>query len=353
MSDELPSKRSKRRPEPANDIEAESPLLSRSLRSAVLCELSPTQVDRERVQAGIVAALGGAPPSPIVKQVETSMATRAAQLKAATVVAGKSLATKLIVSGFVVATAAALTTGVVLRRSSEPQKAAVTERAAPRAAHSEPVVPATATPKSSVESAPSTLAREAAPRQIASARPTSSATGLAREHARPVAAASPRSWPPPYKDRRNVSSAAPLSVAEPSETPVPKKAAPQGVEQPAVETPPLQKAGPAVVTEAQPSASEVAASKLPPKPALTLGSELALVRGASDALDRKDSATALQLLARYAQNHPNGSLQVEAQALRVVALCAEHRPEAVSARDAFLRAHPKSALARRVRSACP
>jgi hypothetical protein len=79
---------------------------------------------------------------------------------------------------------------------------------------------------------------------------------------------------------------------------------------------------------------------------------LALVRAASTAVERREPAAALALLARYSARYPSGALRIEAQALRAIALCTRRAPAGLAARDAFVREHARSALADRVQRAC-
>ena len=62
---------------------------------------------------------------------------------------------------------------------------------------------------------------------------------------------------------------------------------------------------------------------------------------------------ALQALEAHERAHPHGSLAEERDALRVLSLCASGQAlEGGEERSAFLRAHPLSAYADRVRLAC-
>lgn len=349
MSDEL--ERSKPRLEAAQDPEVGELMLPRSLRNSLIRELSPTRTERDRVQAGIVAALGGGVASPFVEQVDAAMATRAAHLKTATVVAGKSIATKLIVSSLVLASAAGVTTSMVLRNRQPARGESAT--AAPAR------VERAARDGSAVVAPPP---QTAAPPLVAAAPPSGESSA--------PAAMSPPAAAPDVDAMRDPHVEEAIDVAHPSGTAhrrrverSPRPTASQLAEAsraPASAPAAAQPAPGAVVVEEPPATptaqAESAARREPrepaPQPSLTLGDELSLVRGASDALERHDPAKALQLLARYAQNHPNGSLRIEADALRAMALCAGKRPEAAAARDAFLNAHPQSALARRIRSVC-
>jgi hypothetical protein len=85
----------------------------------------------------------------------------------------------------------------------------------------------------------------------------------------------------------------------------------------------------------------------------SLSDEMDLLKRAKLALSRGEAKRAASLLDEHARRFPDGVLLQERQALRVVALCdagelARGREEA----KRFLSAHPKAALAERVRAAC-
>jgi hypothetical protein len=88
-------------------------------------------------------------------------------------------------------------------------------------------------------------------------------------------------------------------------------------------------------------------------PALQAGAETELFQRAQLALQADDATTALALLNEHAQRFPNGQLAEECDAARVLALCgAGQQIEAAAAGAAFLKAHPDSMQAARVRSSC-
>jgi hypothetical protein len=77
-------------------------------------------------------------------------------------------------------------------------------------------------------------------------------------------------------------------------------------------------------------------------------SEITLVRGL---LDKGDARGALTALDRYHQDYPHGALAPEASVLRIEALqLAGERSRAKALGESFLKAHPKSPHAQRVRS---
>ncbi|MCY1060849.1 hypothetical protein [Nannocystis sp. SCPEA4] len=82
--------------------------------------------------------------------------------------------------------------------------------------------------------------------------------------------------------------------------------------------------------------------------------ELVLIQKIKDALDADQPAAALAAIEAHAREFVRGSLAEEREALRVVALCdAGERARGERAREAFLRAYPRSAYRERVRAACP
>jgi hypothetical protein len=210
-----------------------------------------------------------------------------------------------------------------------------TEPAAPEAPVADPSTAASADePKLTTPHA-----RHAAQRANAAARSR-------RDRAAHVVAAAPQQAPP--------------SVPSP-QSPATSVVAPEVAEVPrAIATPDPQQAQPSVPETAAPSRSvdspavntSKPATPEPSTPKHQLAPELALVRAASVALRAGDPSKALASLRKHSEQFPHGALRVEADALRAMALCAGNDPAAASARDGFLRAHPSSALAERVRAAC-
>ena len=83
------------------------------------------------------------------------------------------------------------------------------------------------------------------------------------------------------------------------------------------------------------------------------GEEVELLARARAALGRGEASKALSLLEQHAKQFPRGALGPERDVSRIMALCALGRVE--QARDhatAFMRRHPRSALAERVRRTC-
>jgi hypothetical protein len=97
--------------------------------------------------------------------------------------------------------------------------------------------------------------------------------------------------------------------------------------------------------------SEVAPA--PVAPDASLAAELAIVRSVRAAIDRDDPETALAAVAEHERRFASGQLVEERKSLRVEALCrAGKAPQARAEAQAFLREHPSSPHADRVRSTC-
>jgi hypothetical protein len=78
------------------------------------------------------------------------------------------------------------------------------------------------------------------------------------------------------------------------------------------------------------------------------------VRATLTALRDGRYGDALDLLAEHAAAFPRGAMAHERSGLRVVALCAAgQREQGSREKVAFLKSDPSSALAQRVRNACP
>jgi hypothetical protein len=83
----------------------------------------------------------------------------------------------------------------------------------------------------------------------------------------------------------------------------------------------------------------------------TLVLELAALDAARSTLTSGDAHSALALLDIYGDRFPHGRLELEAEVLRIDALAKSGQPDLARRRaEAFLRHHPRSVLAARVRS---
>jgi len=119
------------------------------------------------------------------------------------------------------------------------------------------------------------------------------------------------------------------------------KAVPEAIEGPA----------PGVATE-EPRAAEL--SRRGPAPAVAdeLRAEVALMDRARAALERDDARVLLRLTGEHARRFPAGALVEEREAWQAIAGCRLGDAGASARADRFLRTHPRSAQADKVRRAC-
>ncbi len=110
-------------------------------------------------------------------------------------------------------------------------------------------------------------------------------------------------------------------------------------------------------TPSAPPNPEVAPTPAPvsaPKPSAStqgLSAELAALDSARSALSGGDASGALTSLDAYARNFPHGKLGLEAEVLRIDALAKSGQTAAAQKRaQAFIKRHPDSVLASRVRA---
>ncbi|WP_437850684.1 hypothetical protein [Sorangium sp. So ce363] len=127
----------------------------------------------------------------------------------------------------------------------------------------------------------------------------------------------------------------------------------QPVQAPASEPAPVEALAEETMAPAPAGGSSAAATKLDPKPSGTgaaLEAELGALDAARTMLASGNARGALSLLDAYSRAHPRGRLSLEAEVLRIDALAKSGRSDAASQRAAaFLRRHPNSVLASRVR----
>jgi hypothetical protein len=117
------------------------------------------------------------------------------------------------------------------------------------------------------------------------------------------------------------------------------------IEAPPVEAPPAIEAPRPRVVRPAPEPEPAA-----PEPSSTMGDE---IRELGIAMGTRDPALALQRLRDHERRYPNSRMSEEREAARVVATCrAGRRDEARALADRFLREHPMSPQATRVRTAC-
>jgi len=151
---------------------------------------------------------------------------------------------------------------------------------------------------------------------------------------------------PPVAQRSLAAAAVAVSTARPQEVA-------------AVEAAPTESAAPdgVRVESAEPAASpsapggRIVRSELKHASAPPLTAELAALDAARTSLSHADPAGALAALDAYAHDFPRGRLKIEAEVLRIGALAKSGQTEVARKRaEAFLKLHPDSVLASRVRS---
>lgn len=96
-----------------------------------------------------------------------------------------------------------------------------------------------------------------------------------------------------------------------------------------------------------------AAPPVPTPPADALSDEIQRIAAADAALARGDAEQALRLTREHALAHPHGQLALERRAIELGARCQLARPDATEAAAAFLREHPSTPAAAKVRARCP
>jgi hypothetical protein len=126
--------------------------------------------------------------------------------------------------------------------------------------------------------------------------------------------------------------------------------------EPATPAPPaIEATDPALVNEPSSTAAPIAqpsrAFKASPSGTADINGEIAAITLARGAIDKGNARAGLAALDRYQQDYPHGVLTPEATVLRIEALLmAGERSRAKSLGESFLKAHPKSPHAQRVRS---
>jgi hypothetical protein len=265
----------------------------------------PTPADRARVKRALMRSIAASTALGAATAASAASAASAAAGGAAAVdVAAKATSFGLGIKLFGVAVlACAVGAGVLLQRASSPDPAAIATRAAPSNTASATRDAANAAP-ATVDTASAATARAAIADPAAPARPSEPAA--IEKAPAPSARALPR-----------------IAAREPVDRPE------EEITAPVPAPPPAPAASPA--PEEDP-----------------LAAETRRLREAHSALQAGDPQKALGLLGEQ-----GGQLGEERAAARVLALCQMGRvAEAESARAAFLREHPRSPLADRVRSGC-
>jgi|SRR5689334_8129804 len=110
-------------------------------------------------------------------------------------------------------------------------------------------------------------------------------------------------------------------------------------------------AAPVASPVAAPVATPSRARKTPSSSSADITGEITAITSVRGALDKGDAREALAALDGYQQAYPHGTLAPEASVLRIEALqLAGERSRAKALGESFLKAHPKSPHAQRVRS---
>jgi hypothetical protein len=107
-----------------------------------------------------------------------------------------------------------------------------------------------------------------------------------------------------------------------------------------------------VVADSPPPSAPVSLPRPEPKAAApALAAELSALDAARSSLNAGDPKAALVALDAYARNFPHGKLAIEAEVLRIDAMAKSGQTAAARGRaEAFIKRHPDSVLASRVRS---
>jgi hypothetical protein len=84
----------------------------------------------------------------------------------------------------------------------------------------------------------------------------------------------------------------------------------------------------------------------------TLTAEIALLRGASEALARGDAPAALAVVQQHAQLYPQGRLREERDGLRAIAECSQPTRPSASSAQRFVRQYPESLMRARIAKVC-
>ena len=160
--------------------------------------------------------------------------------------------------------------------------------------------------------------------------------------------------PPPLNAGRV--SQAPSATVEPATlSPAPATELPPASDPPAIAPPAAAPSAAAENAGARPpnNARSPGAARAEAKPASApaLAAELAALDAARSSLSHSDPSAALAALDGYSRDFPHGRLKMEAEVLRIGALAKSGQTDAARKRaEAFLRHHPDSVLASRVRS---
>jgi hypothetical protein len=140
-------------------------------------------------------------------------------------------------------------------------------------------------------------------------------------------------------------------LAQPKPAPAPSALVVPASVRPAPAVPQVPPAAPVVADNPIPSAPPSPQRSEPRAAAPALAAELSALDAARSSLSAGEPKAALKSLDAYARNFPRGKLSIEAEVLRIDALAKSGQTAAARSRaEAFIKRHPDSVLASRVRS---
>jgi hypothetical protein len=279
----------------------------------------PTQTDRSRVRAALVASLGvGAGLTVTTTASSAAGASILAKVLAAVVVAAA------VGGGSFVSYRALQGSGAAQHRGAAGVATAV--EASPARVPSSAVVVASVDPPRAEPRGVEPGAPPVTPESAHESRPIASNFAAPRVRAPVSSPASAASVPASRSAAETAATVADTAAAVGAPLAVDPAAAPASVA-----------SGPAFAQETSPSVEH----------------ELSLIRAGVAALHAGDALKALSLFDQHERQFPNGVVSEERDAERVLALCALRRvAEAQVAASDFLRTHAQSVLALRVRESC-
>jgi hypothetical protein len=349
----------------ARDPKQEQPLFSPETRAALRRELGPDAHAQARVRGALWSHVATGSLSPAAQRIDALLQAKASAT--ATQAAGTASIKTTLAATVHSVTGKVILVGILVGGAGT----AAVMRSAPASDHAAVAKPQLAAPMLERTSPASDHAAVAKPQLAA---PMLERTSPASEYA---AVAKPQHTAPMLEVAVHPETpAAPLPEPDLGATPLPAApphttaAAPRSQHQRRERTPQTRslERAPAVSSEAPAAPQQVTSSSSPPqeqlaenvqaptapepRPQHELGAELQLVRAASDALQRRDTDSALAQLQRHAALFPRGALRVEVEALRAIALCLAESDDSAAVSGRFLELHASGPLAERVRRAC-
>lgn len=160
--------------------------------------------------------------------------------------------------------------------------------------------------------------------------------------------AGPRPTDVPTAPTQDVIQPLPVPASSVADSPPPR--APEGVDVPADEVPERAPA-PEPVREL-PRQRRAIATATAIGDEDTFAAELRLVAKGQSAITSKDYGEALRIADEYKRTYPRGHFAEDGEALRILALCGSESRKGADAGRRFLRTHPRSIHANRIREVC-